>query len=308
VALPGAYAAGKAGYILGTNLDAVLSARTLAAADYFDPATDAIATVTSVTNGVTLASGAVNDASLAGNLEIVFETDFATNYNTLRNAWVTNVQDFSGITGADPFGGTVVAASVTAAVTAGTVSDKTGYSLLETTGLGNQTANIDGSVGSVTGGINTAAGTIQTLDALDAAQDAQHAVTQAELAKVPKSDGSVSFNVTALAAIGAKVEAMVLDEGDATALLAAIAAKIETFLINEGDATATIAAIATACNAAVEAGQVGVDAAAIAAKLPSRDYLAGSAAATGETQTDTAAALEADPTLNKLDSQIEVTP
>lgn len=43
-------------------------------------------------------------------------------------------------------------------------------------------------------------------------------------------------------------------------------------------------------------------------KLPSRDYLAGSAAATGETQTDVEAALEADPTINKLDSQIQVTP
>jgi hypothetical protein len=48
--------------------------------------------------------------------------------------------------------------------------------------------------------------------------------------------------------------------------------------------------------------------AAIDAKLPSRAYLAGSAAATGETQTDTAAALEADPTLLKLDSIVQVTP
>lgn len=43
------------------------------------------------------------------------------------------------------------------AVTAGTVSDKTGYSLTATTGLGNQTANItgnlSGSVGSVTGNV-----------------------------------------------------------------------------------------------------------------------------------------------------------
>lgn len=47
--------------------------------------------------------------------------------------------------------------SVTNAVTAGTVSDKTGYSLVAGTGLGNQTANItgnlSGSVGSVTGNV-----------------------------------------------------------------------------------------------------------------------------------------------------------
>jgi hypothetical protein len=49
-------------------------------------------------------------------MEIVFETDFATNYNATRNAWATNAQDFVGTTAADPFNGQVVAASVTGAV------------------------------------------------------------------------------------------------------------------------------------------------------------------------------------------------
>jgi len=69
-----------------------------------------------LTAGVTLAAGAITDASLAGNMEIVFETDFATNYNTTRNAWATNAQDFVGTSAADPFNGQVVAASVTGAV------------------------------------------------------------------------------------------------------------------------------------------------------------------------------------------------
>jgi hypothetical protein len=47
-ALPGAYGAGTAGYILGTNLDAVLTARTKPAADYFDWTTDHVANVTTV--------------------------------------------------------------------------------------------------------------------------------------------------------------------------------------------------------------------------------------------------------------------
>jgi hypothetical protein len=51
--------------------------------------------------------------------------------------------------------------SVVAAVTAGTVLDKGGYSLVATTGLGNQTANItgnlSGSVGSVTGAVGSVA-------------------------------------------------------------------------------------------------------------------------------------------------------
>lgn len=50
------------------------------------------------------------------------------------------------------------------AVTAGTVSDKTGYSLTATTGLGNQTANItgnlSGSVGSVTGAVGSVTGAV----------------------------------------------------------------------------------------------------------------------------------------------------
>lgn len=53
-------------------------------------------TATTVTNGVSLAAGSVTNASLAGNMEIVFETDFATNYNTTRNAWVTNYTDTIG--------------------------------------------------------------------------------------------------------------------------------------------------------------------------------------------------------------------
>jgi len=52
--------------------------------------------VTSVT--ATLANGAITNASLAGNMEIVFETDFATNYNTTRDKWQTetNVEQWNG--------------------------------------------------------------------------------------------------------------------------------------------------------------------------------------------------------------------
>ena len=64
------------------------------------------------TDGVLIAAGALTDATLAGALEIVYETDFGTNYNVTRNAWETNVQDFVGTTAADPFAGKVVAASV----------------------------------------------------------------------------------------------------------------------------------------------------------------------------------------------------
>ncbi len=107
----------------------------------FDTAT---IVASSVTAGVTLAAGAITNAALAGNMEIVFETDFGTNYNITRNAWETNVQDFVGTTAADPFSGKVVAASVAGAV--GSVSGAVG--------------SVSGAVGSVSAGVSLAAGAI----------------------------------------------------------------------------------------------------------------------------------------------------
>ena len=110
-----------------------------------------------LTAGVTLAAGAVTDASLAGGLEIVFETDFGTNYNTTRSAWVTNGTDFIGT-------GWNVAKTGYALTTADWNVGKTGYSLTATTGLGAQTANItgnlSGTVGSVTGAVGSVTGAV----------------------------------------------------------------------------------------------------------------------------------------------------
>lgn len=101
--------------------------------------------------------------------------------------------------------------------------------------------------------------------------------------------GLASANLdTQLDGLPAALEAAILDEGDATALLAAIAAKVEEFLVNDGDATATIAAIATACNAAIVAGQVGIQVGDIHGKLPTKDYLTGTANADGDVQANEA--------------------
>lgn len=115
---------------------------------------------------VTAVSGS---STAADNAEVVFATDFATNYNATRNAWATNAQDFVGTTASDPFNGQVVAASVTGNV-GGNVVGSVG--------------SVTGSVGSVTGGINTAAGTITTLDGLDTAQDTQHGTTQTAIGQL----------------------------------------------------------------------------------------------------------------------------
>lgn len=120
---------------------------------------------------------------------------------------------------------------------------------------------------------------VPEVDVTHVGGSAEDVATAAELAKVPKSDGTVAFNTTAVAGLTTAMEAAILNEGDATALLAAIAAKVEEFLINEGDATATIAAIASACNAAVVAGTVGTNVGAIKAKT---DNLPASPASTGD--------------------------
>lgn len=86
--------------------------------------------VGSVTAGVTLAAGAVTNASLAGNMEIVFETDFSTNYNTTRNAWVNNYTDIIGTMDAADFGADFITAakiadnSITSDQFAQTAADK----------------------------------------------------------------------------------------------------------------------------------------------------------------------------------------
>jgi len=205
--------------------EAQMNARTLVSSGYASPTNITAGTIATVTNGVSLANGAVTDASLAGGLEIVFETDFATNYNTTRNAWATNAQDFVGTTASDPFNAKVVAASVAGAVGSvtagvtlanGAVTDAslagnmeivyetdfgTNYNVTRNAwetnvqdfvgttaadpfnakvvaaSVAGAVGSVSGAVGSVIGGLNTA-GTLTTLDALDTAQDAKHDANQ----------------------------------------------------------------------------------------------------------------------------------
>lgn len=63
---------------------------------------------------------------------------------------------------------------------------------------GDLSGNIDGAVASVTGNVGGIAGTIQTLDALDTAQDSQHAATQALIPTVAQiADGVWDETLTA---------------------------------------------------------------------------------------------------------------
>jgi len=161
-ALPGAYGAGTAGNILGNRLDAAITTR-LASASYTTPPTaSTIATqvwsealpgsYTSGQAGFKLnAAGSAADpwstalpgAYAAGSAGFIIGNRLDTNVGS-RMATFTLPTNFStlSITG-------------TGAVTAGTVSDKTGYSLSVS-----QTFNTTGSVGSVTGSVASVTGNI----------------------------------------------------------------------------------------------------------------------------------------------------
>ena len=118
------------------------------------------------------AAGAIDAAAIANNA--IDAATFAADVDAEAAAWIWNAATASygtaGTYGAllesgNVGGGAIVAASVTGAVgSVTTVSDKTGYTLTATTGLGNQTANItgnlSGSVGSVTGAVGSVTGNV----------------------------------------------------------------------------------------------------------------------------------------------------
>jgi hypothetical protein len=118
-AIPGSYGVGTAGYIVGNNLNATITSR--------------MATYTQPT----------------GFLTATFPTTVAS---------TTNITAATGITLAavTHTGATIpTVTTVTNAVTAGTVSDKTGYSLATS-----QTFSTTGSVGSVTGAVGSVTGAV----------------------------------------------------------------------------------------------------------------------------------------------------
>ena len=161
-ALPGSYAAGTAGNILGNRLDAAITTR-LASASYTTPPTvAAIATqVWSETlPGSYTATQAGFKLNAAGSAADPWSTNLPGTYpagtagNIIGNRLDTNVGSRMA-TFTLPTNFSTLAISGTGAVTAGTVSDKTGYSLSAA-----QTFNTTGSVGSVSGSVASVTGNV----------------------------------------------------------------------------------------------------------------------------------------------------
>ena len=161
-AIPGAYGAGTAGNILGNRLDVAVSSRMATFTYTVPPTSAAIATqvwsealpgtYTSGQAGFKLnAAGGAADpwstalpgAYSAGSAGFIIGNRLDTNVGS-RMATFTVPSNFS-----------LLSISGTGGVTAGTVSDKTGYSLSTS-----QTFNTTGSIGSVVGSVGSVAGSV----------------------------------------------------------------------------------------------------------------------------------------------------
>ncbi len=183
--LPGSYAVGTAGHIIGTALPDIApgsangllrggtntattfatltstGAFTISGVSNISQTGDSFARIGNTGSALTsLAQASIWTGTLATNIGTTNST-VATNLNaTITSRQATFTSD-TGITFPTNF--SVLAISGAGAVTAGTVSDKTGYSLSATqtfNNTGTWTGNLTGSVGSVTAGVTLATGAL----------------------------------------------------------------------------------------------------------------------------------------------------
>lgn len=161
-ALPGAYSAGSAGFIIGNRLDAAVSTRLASASYTAPPTTAAIATQvwSEVLPGTYTATQAGFKLNAAGSSADPWSTSLPGAYTSgtagfiIGNRLDTNVGSRMA-TFTLPTNFSLLSISGTGGVTAGTVSDKTGYSLSTS-----QTFNTSGSIGSVVGSVGSVSGSI----------------------------------------------------------------------------------------------------------------------------------------------------
>lgn len=171
-----------------------LAANAIGAASIADGAYSGVAIGSIGTGGIAAASfaaNAINAAALATDAVTEIQSGLATPTNITAGTitTVTNLTNLPAITANWLTAAGIATDAFTAAKFAASSLNgkgdwnvgKTGYTLTATTGLGNQTANITGTLSGTVGGI---AGTITTLDALDTAQDSQHGTTQTSVSAI----------------------------------------------------------------------------------------------------------------------------
>jgi hypothetical protein len=206
--IPGAYTAGMAGYIIGTNLAAVYGADEKAAIDLLDDADGGLADIHTVVNTVNtnVATTMADVAAVhvhAGNIEGAVTPEIAD----LATAVAAVKVDTAAILADTGTDGVLLAAAAVDAIwdedvnaahqtadTAGKKLDDAGAAADPWTTLipGGYTAGMAGKI--VGDNLNAPVGTVDTVvDAL-----------ATELAKVPKSDGTATWNATAHASLQAE--------------------------------------------------------------------------------------------------------
>ncbi len=184
-ALPGAYGAGTAGFIVGTNLNATVSSRLAptVAGRTLDVSTGGEAGLDWANIGSPTTTVALTGTTLSTSLVVASVTGAVGSVTGAVGSVTGNVG--GNVTGSV---GSVVGAvgSVTAGVTVTTNNDKTGYSLSSTqtfsntgTWTGNITGNLSGSVGSVTSGVTVATNSDKTGYTLTSAYDPAKTAAQA---------------------------------------------------------------------------------------------------------------------------------
>lgn len=237
-ALPGAYTSGKAGYIVGTFLDAAISSRsTVTTAQVNTEVDTALADIhldhliasadpgSVVANSSFLAKLVSKSATPAfssydnttdslealrdrGDSAWITATGFST--HSAADVWAAGTRTLTAGTNIQlPSNGLANVTAWTVAIT-GNITGNLSGSVGSVSGAvgsvtGNVGGNVTGSVGSVLGGINTTAGVITTLDGLDTAQDSQHSTTQGLVTTVDTVVNAVKLKTDNLPAAPAAV-------------------------------------------------------------------------------------------------------
>lgn len=232
-ALPGAYTSGKAGYIVGTFLDAAISSRsTVTTAQVNTEVDTALADIhldhliasadpgSVVANSSFLAKLVSKSATPAfssydnttdslealrdrGDSAWITATGFST--HSAADVWAAGTRTLTAGTNIQlPSNGLANVTAWTVAIT-GNITGNLSGSVGSVSGAvgsvtGNVGGNVTGSVGSVLGGINTTAGVITTLDGLDTAQDSQHSTTQGLVTTVATVVDSILVDTTQIKA------------------------------------------------------------------------------------------------------------
>lgn len=158
---------------------AQLNARTLPAADYFDPTTDGVVVAANGISGAALSDAAISKIESA----LLDEEDGVA----FKNALMVLIQDQLDV---NDLTALTIADTVVARIFGALVADHSGSA----NSWGERLSRIPNAVPGTAGGLPTVdasnrvagiAGTITTLDQLDTAQDAQHLATQSSVGGVP---------------------------------------------------------------------------------------------------------------------------